>query len=161
MVSVVIRTFNRAELLRNAIESVFEQSYKNFELIIIDDYSVDKTSEVVSNYSNIDDRIVYVRHEKNSGPARSFNTANRIAKGKFVSYLDDDDIWKPDKLEAQIAVFDKGSHDLGLVTGGVQYWNSDRGIQLHSWLPKHKGLVYEEALEIAENIWATLSNYGS
>jgi glycosyltransferase involved in cell wall biosynthesis len=146
VVSVIIRTCNRAKLLTRAIDSVLRQTFTNFELIILDDHSEDDTSDVVARYSLVDDRIVYIRHTKNFGPAKSFNTANKAAVGKFVAYLDDDDTWRSDKLQIQLKVYESCGDEVGLVTGGVQYWNTDNDVKMHQWLPYQEGYVYEKAL---------------
>jgi glycosyltransferase involved in cell wall biosynthesis len=100
-VSVVIATYNRAILLPRAIQSVFRQSYQDFEIIIVDDCSSDNTREVV--LSMCDPRIRYIRHNANRGPAGR-NTGITAARGQYIAFLDDDDEWRQDKLEKQLKV---------------------------------------------------------
>ena len=95
-------SFNTGKYITETIESVLAQSYKNWELIIVDDCSSDNTDEIVSTYLS-DDRIHYLKNEKNSGAAFSRNTALREAKGKWIAFLDSDDLWMPEKLEKQLS----------------------------------------------------------
>lgn len=101
LVSVVIPTCNRADLLRRAIDSVRNQTYKEIEIIVVDDASSDGTPEVVAHIS--DDRLRYLRHERNRGGAATRNTGIQAATGDYIAFLDDDDEWEPDKTEIQMA----------------------------------------------------------
>jgi glycosyltransferase involved in cell wall biosynthesis len=102
-VSVIIPTHNRAELLSEAIESVLGQTYRDFELIVVDDGSTDRTSEVVSGIR--DPRIIYQSQEKQErGAARNNGVA--MSRGEYLTFLDDDDWYLPTKLELQVAALD-------------------------------------------------------
>ncbi|WP_052050949.1 glycosyltransferase family 2 protein [Leptolyngbya sp. KIOST-1] len=100
LISVVIPTFNRAYFLNKAIQSVLAQSYKNYEIIVVDDNSSDQTEEVVGQvkYPN----FFYKKHSKNMGGGAARNSGIDMAKGDFIAFLDSDDIWLPKKLEIQI-----------------------------------------------------------
>jgi len=152
-VTAVVRTYNRATLVGRAIDSVLAQTFRDFELIVLDDCSSDNTTEVVQAHMEKDQRVRYIRHEKNRGTGRGFNTANDAAKGKYVAYLDDDDVWQPEKLEKQVKKFESCSDRVGFLTGGVQYWNSDTGKKLRAWIPKKTGNVYWEALSESGDIF--------
>lgn len=102
LVSIIMPSFNTGKYITETIESVLVQSYKNWELIIVDDCSSDNTDEIVSTYLS-DDRIHYLKNEKNSGAAFSRNTALREAKGKWIAFLDSDDLWMSEKLEKQLS----------------------------------------------------------
>lgn len=102
LVSIIMPSFNTGKYITETIESVLAQSYKNWELIIVDDCSSDNTDEIVSTYLS-DDRIHYLKNEKNRGAAFSRNTALREAKGKWIAFLDSDDLWMPEKLEKQLS----------------------------------------------------------
>lgn len=102
-------SFNTGKYITETIESVLAQSYKNWELIIVDDCSSDNTDEIVSTYLS-DDRIHYLKNEKNRGAAFSRNTALREAKGKWIAFLDSDDLWMPEKLEKQIDFMDRNGY---------------------------------------------------
>lgn len=101
LVSIIMPSYNTAEFIAGSIQSVQAQSYQNWELIIVDDCSTDNTDEVVKPYL-LDERIKYLKNEKNSGAAVSRNRALREAKGKWIAFLDSDDLWTPDKLSKQI-----------------------------------------------------------
>ena len=102
-VSVIVPTYNRANLISETIESILNQTYKNFELIIVDDGSTDNTEEVIRKFK--DSRIKYIKTDNWGGPARPRNTGIKKAKGEYIAFCDDDDIWLPKKLEKQIRVF--------------------------------------------------------
>lgn len=99
-VSIIIPTFNRGYILADAIQSVLDQTYPHFELIIVDDGSTDDTAGVIDKFA--DDRIRLIRHTKNVGVATARNTGLRAAQCELVSFLDSDDLWKPDKLAREV-----------------------------------------------------------
>jgi len=93
-------SYNTAKYIRDSIDSVINQSYTNWELIIIDDCSPDNSNDIIASYN--DSRIRLLKNKKNSGAAISRNYGLREARGKFVSFIDSDDIWAYDKLEKQV-----------------------------------------------------------
>ena len=101
LVSVIMPSYNTADYINIAIQSVQEQTYKNWELIVVDDCSTDNTDKILLKIS--DERIRVLKNETNLGAAASRNRALREAKGQWIAYLDSDDIWSPQKLEKQIA----------------------------------------------------------
>ncbi len=103
MVSVLLPTYNAAEFLNYSIKSILNQTYKDYELLIIDDGSTDNTTEVVSNFA--DDRINYVK-KSHSGLASSLNYGLKIAKYDWVARMDADDIAHPERLENQVCYID-------------------------------------------------------
>lgn len=109
LVSIIMPSYNTASFIAESIQSVLEQSYKDWELIIVDDCSPDNTDDVVKPYLS-DKRIRYLKNEKNSGAAVSRNRALREAKGKWIAFLDSDDLWMPEKLEKQISFMEKNSY---------------------------------------------------
>ena len=109
LVSIIMPSFGTALFIAASIESVQAQSYKNWELIIVDDCSPDNTDDVVRPYLS-DERIKYLKNEKNSGAAVSRNRALREAKGKWIAFLDSDDLWMPEKLEKQIRFMEKNGY---------------------------------------------------
>lgn len=109
LVSIIMPSYNTAKFISETIESVLAQTYPNWELIIVDDCSTDDTDAVVCPYL-ADDRIRYIKNEKNSGAAVSRNRALREAKGKWVAFLDSDDLWFPEKLEKQISFMKKNDY---------------------------------------------------
>lgn len=107
-VSIIMPSYNTASFIAASIASVLAQTYKSWELIIVDDCSTDNTDEVVSHFQ--DTRIRYLKNDKHSGAAISRNRALREANGKWIAFLDSDDIWLPDKLEKQISFMEKNSY---------------------------------------------------
>ena len=100
LVSIIMPSHNCGRFVRETIESVLAQTYTNWELLFIDDCSTDDTEAIVQSFD--DTRIHYFRNEHNSGAAVSRNRALREAKGRWIAFLDSDDIWTPEKLEHQI-----------------------------------------------------------
>ena len=100
LISIIIPTYNRGHLIESAIRSVLTQSYDKFELIVVDDGSKDNTFEVIK--AICDNRIKYIKHEKNKGVAAARNTGIQASCGEFVAFQDDDDIWQPEKLEKEV-----------------------------------------------------------
>lgn len=109
LVSIVTPVHNCESYIESTINSVLSQTYENWELILIDDCSVDKSAEIIQKYS--DDRIKYHRLNKNSGAAIARNTAIRLAKGKWIAFLDSDDLWDSNKLETQIEFMVSHNYD--------------------------------------------------
>lgn len=104
-VSVVVPTFNRSSQLIEAIESVFAQTFQDFELIIVDDGSDDDTARAVAAHSET--KIKYIKIAHSGRPAVARNTGVRSALGKYIAFLDSDDIWMPDKLAFQVDLMDR------------------------------------------------------
>ena len=123
-VSLIITTYNRARLLPRAVNSVFDQTYEDYELIIVDDCSTDSTPEVVQSFT--DSRIRSVRHDENVGLPGSRNTGIRLARGEYVAFLDDDDECLPNRLELQSAALDTNL-SAGLVYGWIEEMNDETG----------------------------------
>jgi len=111
-VSVILPTYNRAELVGRAIQSVLDQTYQDFEIIVVDDASIDNTENIVKGI--IDERIRYIRYERNKGAAAR-NTGIKAAQGKYIAFQDSDDEWLPDKLEKQVSVFEKAGSKIDFV----------------------------------------------
>lgn len=108
LVSIIMPSYNTAPYIRETIQSVLDQTYQDWELIIVDDCSTDNTDEVVASIK--DGKIRYLKNEKNSGAAVSRNRALREAKGRWIAFLDSDDLWMPEKLEKQIAFMDNNNY---------------------------------------------------
>lgn len=126
LVSVIMPSYNTAKYIAESIESIMNQTYPYWELIIVDDCSTDDTDSVVAEYLS-DTRIRYLKNEKNSGAAISRNYALREAKGKWIAFLDSDDVWLPEKLETQIAFMQENDY---------KFTCTDYRIRLNgTWLP--------------------------
>lgn len=100
LVSVIMPSWNTAKFIGESIQSVIDQTYQNWELIIVDDCSTDNTDDVVASFD--DPRIRYYKNSKNCGAALTRNRALREANGEWIAFLDSDDLWMPEKLEKQI-----------------------------------------------------------
>lgn len=126
MISVVIPTHNRGDLIGRAIESVLNQTYKDIEVVIVSDGSTDNTEEVVKKYQKKYNNIQLISVHPNKGANNARNEGIKAAQGEYVAFLDDDDDWELDKLEAQMEVFKK-DESIGLVYTGIKiiYVNED------------------------------------
>lgn len=126
LVSIIMPSYNTAEYISESIRSVLAQTHTDWELIIVDDCSKDNTDEIVGGFLS-DPRIKYLKNEKNSGAAVSRNRALCEARGKYVAFLDSDDLWEPEKLERQIEF---------MTSNGYKFTYTDYRIQLNGeWLP--------------------------
>lgn len=101
----IMPSWNTGMYIAESIRSVIDQTYENWELIIVDDCSTDDTDEIVGTFT--DKRIKYLKNEKNSGAALTRNRALREAKGEWIAFLDSDDLWKPEKIEHQLEFMKK------------------------------------------------------
>lgn len=125
-------THNRAKFLSEAIDSVLLQSFKDWELIIIDDNSTDNTEELIKKYQENDERIKYFKNEVNLGIAKSRNKALENSQGKYIAVLDSDDIWfDSDKLKKQFEILEKDNYVL--VGSGVMEIDED-GLEKRCYL---------------------------
>lgn len=115
LVSVVIPTHERAQLLKRALQSVLVQTYDKLEILVVDDASRDKTREVVESFG--DTRIRYFRHQTNKGGSAARNTGIIAATGDYVAFLDDDDEWEREKTEEQLKLLDK--YDVVMCTSNL------------------------------------------
>ncbi len=135
LVSIITPTYNCGKYIEETLQSVLAQTYRNWEMIIVDDFSTDNTAEIVAQYISIDSRIRYYRNSRNEGAALTRNRAIREAHGKWISFLDSDDLWKPEKLECQLDFMiendyaftyhkyeeiDENSHPLGITVSGLK-----------------------------------------
>lgn len=113
LISVIIPTYNRDNSLKRSIDSVLNQTFKDFEVIVIDDDSTDDTESIVKNFN--DPRIKYIKHKENRGAGAARNTGIKNARGKFIAFQDSDDEWLPEKLEKQIKSFKVSSGKVGVL----------------------------------------------
>ena len=103
LVSIITPTYNAEKFITETLKSVQNQTYQNWEMILVDDASTDKTVKIISDFAEKDSRIKLFKLEKNSGNGFARNIALEKAIGKYIAYLDADDLWFPNKLEKQIA----------------------------------------------------------
>lgn len=140
-VSVIIPTYNRAHLVGRAIQSVLNQTYKDFELIIVDDGSTDNTEDIIKKYQKKDERIKYIRRKKNKGGSVARNTGINAAIGEYIAFLDSDDEWLTEKLERQMKVFKSTSSEVGVVYSGFFRINDRRNEIESIFNPKKRGYI--------------------
>jgi glycosyltransferase involved in cell wall biosynthesis len=130
-VSVVLIFFNDERFLPEAIESVFAQTYTDWELILSDDGSTDGSTEIARGWgARHPGRVHYIEHEghANLGPSAARNHGIRQARGSYVAFLDSDDVWEPNKLAEQVLLMD-ANPDVGLLVGASTYWWSWAGLE--------------------------------
>jgi glycosyltransferase involved in cell wall biosynthesis len=118
IVSVIILTYQRAYWVKEAIESVLSQTYKDYEIIVINDGSTDNTAEVLSQFQN----NIKIIEQKNKGVAAARNIAINNSQGRYIAFLDDDDIWLPTKLEKQIMLLE-ANDKIGLIYSDMSYFD--------------------------------------
>ena len=110
LVSIIMPTYKCGRFISESIRSIQVQTYKNWELIIVDDCSRDGTVATVLDLKKEDDRINLYQNSTNSGAAVTRNTALRNAKGRWIAFLDSDDLWEPTKLEKQIKFMEENEY---------------------------------------------------
>jgi glycosyltransferase involved in cell wall biosynthesis len=142
LVSVVIPTYNRCALLVETIKSVIKQTYKNIEIIVVDDGSTDKTADIVPNLGYQQVRFYKLPHRGFPAPARNFGI--REAHGKYVAMLDSDDLWKPRKIELQMKEFE-AHPDLVLVSSDMEYMTKEKAQILN--LRRNKQVFFHDLLK--------------
>ena len=165
LISIITPVYNREELIVECIESVRAQKYENYEHIIIDDGSDDRTVQVVEALAKQDGKIILIKSSKNSGgkPGKVRNIGIKKAKGEFVAFLDSDDLWEKEKLSSQMKFTQENGLDLSyhpmirLVNSPdapVSFWGRDcfqkdyfRGLFLSNFIPTCAVLVKRTALE--------------
>jgi len=144
-VSVVIPTYNRAHLVGRAIKSVLNQTYQKFEIIIVDDGSTDKTEEIIKTFK--DERVRYIRNEKNKGASAARNIGIKVARGEYIAFQDSDDEWLPEKLEKQMKVFEITPEKVGVVyTGFWRVKNNKKIYTPSNKITKKEGYIHKEII---------------
>jgi glycosyltransferase involved in cell wall biosynthesis len=143
MVSAIITTHNREDLLPRAINSVMTQTYKELELIVVSDGSKDGTDKLMGQYSN-DKRINYISYYPGKGGNYARNIGIEAAKGEFIAFLDDDDEWLPTKIEKQMELMN-ADHEVGLVYTGINCIYVNEGIK-YTFKPTSRGDLSKEIL---------------
>lgn len=142
-VSVVIPTFNRADCLKRAVDSVLRQSCKSFELIVVDDGSDDNTKELIKRYGS---RVIYF-YQKNSGVSSARNKGIALSRGEYVAFLDSDDEWKPDKLAVQVDFFKKNRDALICQTDEI-WIRGGSHLNPQKKHKKYSGFIFEKCLPL-------------
>jgi len=154
-VSVIIPTYNRAHLVGRAIQSVLNQTYQDFEIIVVDDGSADNTKEVIKKFQEQDKRVKYIRHEKNRGGSAARNTGIKASRGEYIAFLDSDDKWVPGKLEKQLKKINDSELKPGAVYTGLKYVDIQRR-NIRVKKPKYRGNIFQTLLVM--NVVGTASS---
>lgn len=152
LISINITTYNRANLLPKCINSILSQTYQNIEINVVDDFSSDNTTKVISELSRNEPRIHYYKHTENLGNAFARNTALKNTKGFYVAFMDDDDEWIDEqKLEKQYNIFENSNNNLGIICSNPRIYNSPNNfkdkiilkpIDIKSAILKGNSLIY-------------------
>jgi glycosyltransferase involved in cell wall biosynthesis len=149
LVSVIIPTYNRADLIGRAIASVIAQIHQNLEIIVVDDASTENIDQAIAHID--DPRLQYIRHPTNLGGSAARNTGIKAAQGEFVAFLDSDDTWLPDKLQLQLAEISKVNISDNLVCYS-QFQSSPKVFYAPSVFPT-RGKQPQET--VADYLWAS------
>jgi glycosyltransferase involved in cell wall biosynthesis len=112
LVSIITPSYKSKKFISQTIESVIVQTYKNWEMLIVDDVSPDDSNKLIEKYVKKDSRIKLIKLEENSGPAVARNKAIEESKGRYIAFLDSDDLWKFDKLKKQLEFMKKNTYEL-------------------------------------------------
>lgn len=144
-VSVIIPTYNRADLLRKSIESVQNQTYEEWEIIIVDDCSTDGTEQVVKEFG--DYRIRYIRNEKNLGAGASRNRGGELARYEYIAFQDSDDVWRCGKLEKQMQyMMNHSEYDMVYCSFLKHYSNGGSLVVPNNQIGEREGDMYATLL---------------
>jgi glycosyltransferase involved in cell wall biosynthesis len=142
-VSIITPSYKSERFISQTIESVLAQTYQDWEMIIVDDVSPDSSNEIIEEYCKKDSRIKLIKLEKNSGPAIARNRAIEEAKGRYIAFLDADDIWYKNKLEKQIKFMNE--KNLALTYSSYDLMNEENN-NLGTFLTKNK-VTYTDLLK--------------
>jgi glycosyltransferase involved in cell wall biosynthesis len=123
LVTVLMPSYNSALFLDKSIKSILNQTFKNFEFIIINDGSTDNSEEIILNYVRGNDTIIYHRNDSNIGLAASLNKGIKMAKGKYIARMDADDISLPDRIESQVDFMEKNPH-IGILGTAIRNYGT-------------------------------------
>lgn len=140
-VSIIMPSFNSEKFIKESINSIIEQTYSNWELIVIDDCSTDSTKSIVEGIS--DERIVFLQNTKNQGAAQTRNNGIEKASGRWIAFLDSDDLWKKDKLEEQLRFMCENSYSFTYT--GYEAFKEDKQSTL--FIPKSTASCYKDLLK--------------
>lgn len=151
LISIIIPVYNAEKFLDDTIKTIKEQSYENWELIFVDDCSTDNSIELIENEMKIDNRIKLIKLEQNSGAAIARNTGIDLAQGRYLTYIDADDLWNSKKLEKQLEFMKE--NDCGFSFTGYEFAN-ENGIGNGKIVRVPKTITYKQALKNT-TIWTS------
>lgn len=154
LVSIIMPCYNGEKFIGEAIESVLKQTYQNWELIIVDDGSIDNSKRIIKQYYS-DERIQYIQHKKNRGIPATRNTGIKTSKSEFIAFLDQDDLWLKEKLKQQVQILNKDQYrEVGLVFSDAMYLIGGKIIK-REWPSKcvPKNLIYKPKEKILRSLF--------
>jgi glycosyltransferase involved in cell wall biosynthesis len=160
LVSVIMTSYNYGSYISKAIASVLDQTFADFELIVLDDGSVDGSRDIIRRYADADSRVKYVFHEANAGIASTNNEGIETASGKFIAFINSDDLWARDKLEKQLAILEK-DEDVVVWTEGAIINKDGRPLRKNASDDIWRGSKLEKQVGIFERsedliVWSEL-----
>jgi glycosyltransferase involved in cell wall biosynthesis len=147
-VSVVMPTYRRSQLVGRALQSILDQTFDDFEVIVVDDNSIDHpeqqaTQKLITKQFN-DPRIHYIINKNSQGGSEARNIGIREARGEYVAFLDDDEDWLPEKLSTQVAFLDAAESDVGVIDTGFFDWKKNGRVRIVH--PKMQGWIKDRLL---------------
>jgi succinoglycan biosynthesis protein ExoO len=156
LVSVILPAYNAEKYIGEAIESVLRQTYPYFEIIVVDDGSQDKTSEVVKSFN--DERIDLIKHPDNRGPSVARNTAINVSKGKWLAIIDADDQWLPERMEKLLAILNEDGDNYFIADDATKCFDTSKGLKpWYSMLRTDYGIIQDgKILELSFSEYAKL-----
>jgi len=168
MVSINIATRNRAHLLERCFKSIFNQTYTNYEIVIVDDGSSDNTEHVVKEYADkCDNDIIYIKSKENIGVARARNICLKNSKGKYIAVMDDDDEWiDSDKLSKQVKILEETSNvivcssvNLINASGDIKQKIINKPDNIFGILLKGNGIIYSPTVLVEKSVMEAIGGY--
>ena len=148
-VSIIVPTYKRPKYLRRLLESIVKQTYRDYEIIIIDDCSpdIEEYNEVIREYGEQIDFITFIRNKKNYGtPTHARNVGMYMARGKYIAFCDDDDEWYPDKLRMQIQKFEESDIEYGIVYTWADTVDEESGEIIYKYRGEAEGKCLRQLL---------------
>lgn len=145
LVSIIIPVYNSEKYIKQTLQSVLEQTYKEYEVLIINDGSMDNSIKIINHFISEDDRFILVNLECNKGVSYARNVGISLAKGEYIAFLDSDDIWVYDKLEKQIKIVTSYENHMFVFTA-TQYID-ENGNNYNYWLKVPKKVTFNELLK--------------
>lgn len=140
VVSIVLPVFNGERYLAQSVESILNQSYSNFELIVVNDCSTDRTEDIIQNFASIDSRIIYIKNEKNLKLPASLNRGFSIARGEYYTWTSDDNLYHQEAIEKMVRYLDNHP-DYGMVACDYRTINAEGAVQATAHVGDSDALV--------------------
>lgn len=144
LVSIIMPCYNDADHISDSINSIMSQTYENWELIIVDDFSTDNSKKIIRNYMNKESRIKLIESNSNIGPGPSRNKGIKISKGQYIAFLDSDDLWDKNKLDFQINFMQRKNIAFSFTSYRIMHGNKVS----NTVIPARESVTYSDLLKI-------------